>query len=97
MSNVSSVAVNEGDEHFAHENAESLGKNAESSSSPSIESRVPRKKCLCGLEAPMKTSLTKDNYGRRFLGCANYKVKQILIMYLFFGEFSIWGFCVFAN
>jgi hypothetical protein len=48
--------------------------NADSTSSPSSIARLYRKKCMCAIEAAMKTSFTKENFGRRFLGCANYRV-----------------------
>jgi hypothetical protein len=35
--------------------------------------KLDHKKCLCGIEAAMKTSFTKENFVGRFLGCANYR------------------------
>ncbi|KHN34001.1 hypothetical protein glysoja_033448, partial [Glycine soja] len=33
--------------------------------------------CLCNVEAPLVTSWTEDNPGRRFYGCGQYKVRNI--------------------
>ncbi|XP_058755783.1 uncharacterized protein LOC131628997 [Vicia villosa] len=33
-----------------------------------------RSQCRCGLEAPLMTSWTDSNLGRRFFGCGMYKV-----------------------
>ncbi|KAI8559699.1 hypothetical protein RHMOL_Rhmol04G0194300 [Rhododendron molle] len=30
--------------------------------------------CKCGIPAPIRTSKTEANWGRRFLGCINYKL-----------------------
>ncbi|KAI8555694.1 hypothetical protein RHMOL_Rhmol05G0194000 [Rhododendron molle] len=30
--------------------------------------------CKCGIPAPIRTSKTKANWGRRFIGCLNYKL-----------------------
>jgi hypothetical protein len=57
--------------------AVNVGGNAEKNcSSPASRTRSPGNKCLCGLEAPIRTSRTADSYGRRFLGCANYRVSR---------------------
>ncbi|KAL3644635.1 hypothetical protein CASFOL_009815 [Castilleja foliolosa] len=44
-------------------------------SSTSREEFVERSQriCFCGLRAPMWTTWTDDNPGRRFIGCPNYK------------------------
>ncbi|KAG5562312.1 hypothetical protein RHGRI_005139 [Rhododendron griersonianum] len=33
--------------------------------------------CKCGIPAPIRTSKTETNRGRRFLGCINYKVPSV--------------------
>ena len=30
--------------------------------------------CYCGVKAPLVTSTSNENPGRRFFGCSNYKV-----------------------
>ena len=30
--------------------------------------------CYCGVKAPLVTSISNENPGRRFFGCSNYKV-----------------------
>ncbi|KAI8524512.1 hypothetical protein RHMOL_Rhmol13G0154600 [Rhododendron molle] len=45
-----------------------------SSSSTSYHSSPnPSVMCLCGIRAPLRTSSSEDNPGRRFFGCINYK------------------------
>ena len=52
------------------------GAMEKSSSSYTIEARS-RVFCLCNVEAPLVTSWTEDNPGRRFYGCGQYKVRNI--------------------
>jgi hypothetical protein len=35
--------------------------------------------CRCGVSAPLKTSFTKDNFGKLFYGCVNYEVRIFFI------------------
>jgi hypothetical protein len=35
--------------------------------------------CRCGVPAPLKTSLTEDNFGRLFYGCINFEVSIFFI------------------
>lgn len=53
-----------------------MSASASSSSSSGCTSgrlNVNNPVCFCGLKAPLRTSLTFDNPGRRFYGCINYK------------------------
>ncbi|KAE9467288.1 hypothetical protein C3L33_00795, partial [Rhododendron williamsianum] len=44
-----------------------------SSSTNYHSSPNPSVMCLCGIRAPLRTSNSEDNPGRRFFGCINYK------------------------
>ncbi|KAI8556757.1 hypothetical protein RHMOL_Rhmol05G0279900 [Rhododendron molle] len=44
-----------------------------SSSSSHFNSIFEGPPCKCGIPAPIRTSKTEANRGRRFLGCINYK------------------------
>ncbi|RZC02594.1 hypothetical protein D0Y65_017635 [Glycine soja] len=50
-----------------------------SSSSYTIEARS-RVFCLCNVEAPLVTSWTEDNPGRRFYGCGQYKIVVVELL-----------------
>ena len=67
-----------------------------SSSSYTSEARS-HMMCLCNVKAPLVTSWTKDNLGRRFYGCGLYKVRNnvyrggcvmvyLLIIFGYFGH-----------
>jgi hypothetical protein len=59
---------------------------------------------MCNIEAAMKTSFTRKNFGKRFLGCANYRVSTdsnaiskfwVFLCIEYFcelGVLGIWGF-----
>uniref|UniRef100_A0A5B7BJA2 Putative cyanogenic beta-glucosidase-like n=1 Tax=Davidia involucrata TaxID=16924 RepID=A0A5B7BJA2_DAVIN len=55
---------------MASRNTSSGLTNQASSSSGQWATSFPQ--CYCGLRAPLKTSYTLDNSGRRFFGCSNY-------------------------
>ncbi|KAH7857756.1 hypothetical protein Vadar_016179 [Vaccinium darrowii] len=44
-----------------------------SSSSASLTFQIEYPTCNCGKPSPMRKSKTKENLGRRFLGCGNYE------------------------
>ncbi|KAH7841419.1 hypothetical protein Vadar_029631 [Vaccinium darrowii] len=44
-----------------------------SSSSASSTFQIEYPTCNCGKPSPMRKSKTKENPGRRFLGCGNYE------------------------
>ena len=48
----------------------------ERSSSSYTSKARSRVLCLCNIEAPLVTSWTEDNPGRRFYGCGLYKVRK---------------------
>ncbi|KAG5543059.1 hypothetical protein RHGRI_015971 [Rhododendron griersonianum] len=48
-----------------------------SSSSSHFNSINEGPPCKCGIPAPIRTSKTETNRGRRFLGCINYKVPSV--------------------
>ena len=52
-----------------------------SSSSYTFEARS-RVFCLCNIEAPLVTSWTEENPGRRFYGCGLYKVRNINLVHM---------------
>ncbi|XP_058773526.1 uncharacterized protein LOC131647679 [Vicia villosa] len=44
-------------------------------SSASYKNRSVRNECYCGIDAPLMTSWTDSNPGRRFFGCGMYKIQ----------------------
>ncbi|KAG5548687.1 hypothetical protein RHGRI_014138 [Rhododendron griersonianum] len=52
-----------------------------SSSSATTQYEYPT--CLCGNPAPLRRSKTIANPGRRFLGCANYEIKEKRCKYFY--------------
>ena len=58
-----------------------------SSSSYTSEARS-RVFCPCNIEAPLVTSWTEENPGRRFYGCGLYKVRNINLVHMKKKEFG---------
>jgi hypothetical protein len=44
------------------------------STSGVVDEAKAKEHMVSGIGATMKTSLTRENFGKRFLGCANYRV-----------------------
>lgn len=52
------------------------GSEMSSASSSRDKKRRPRFECHCGVDAPLVTSWTDENPGRRFYGCGRFKVNK---------------------
>ncbi|XP_057433476.1 uncharacterized protein LOC130726251 [Lotus japonicus] len=63
----------DGGESSQHTRSASHGRSENSSGSSDSRRRMV-KVCGCGVEAPLLTSWTGDNPGRRFYGCGLFKV-----------------------
>jgi hypothetical protein len=55
---------------------------AKMSCSLKSEATFGKPMCRCGVPACLKTSFTKENFGRRFYGCVNYDVRFFLLFVL---------------